>query len=603
MTPNAWLKEQIPLAGFQIRIALAMQLLVGAITVAQAWLLALILDAVTFQDAGLDTIRPWLWWLLGLFSLRAAGTWLAESSAARGAARVKIALRDRLYRHLQTLGTDYLYGERSGALVESLTRGVDDLGGYYARFLPAAALSMALPLGIVLLVLPLDWLSALVMLVTAPLIPFFMILIGKGAERLNRGQWRELTRMGAHFLDAIQGLGTLKLFGAARREAAALARDSEAYRERTMRVLRVAFLSSAVLEFFATLSIAIIAVLIGFRLYRLELPLPDWLGVPEIGFLHGFFILLLAPELYLPLRNLGTQYHAKMEATAAAERLMEVLSDRSGIGIRETDRAASSPPAAEVPWTHPPLIRFDSVSFSYGPGREALQEIDLEIRPGERLALVGPSGAGKTTLMRLLLGLSVPSRGTIRVDGLDLAQLDLGHWRRGLAWVPQSPRLFRGTIAENICLGLAATDPRRAPDALCRAIRRARADGFIDTLPDGLDTGLGELGVGLSGGEVQRLALARAFLRDAHLVLLDEPSANLDPESARLVQAGIDNLAEGRTLITIAHRLETVQKADRILVMEQGRRVQCGDHDTLLSVPGTYRRLVSPSFSAREQAR
>ncbi len=588
MTPSAWLKAQTCYAGRAISFAIILQAVNGALIIAQAWLLALVLNAVTFEDAGLPAVQPWLWALLALFSARALVIWAAERAAVRGAARVRIALRDRLYRALQTLGPAHLAGERSGAVVETLTKGVDDLDAYYARFLPAMALAQTIPLAILLLVLPLDWLSALVLLLTAPLIPFFMVLIGKGAEQLNQRQWKQLARMGARFLDSIQGLTTLKLFGAGRREAAEIARVSEDYRVGTMRVLRVAFLSSAVLEFVATVSIAAVAIFIGFRLYGQGMPLPDWFHIPQIGFLHGFFILLLAPEFYAPLRSLGGHYHGRMEATAAAERLMAILE------LDPRPATAARPQATERQLTIslPLTIRFDDVHFSYAQGREALRGLNLEIHPGERLALVGASGAGKSTLIQLLLGFLSPTAGTLSINGHDLRNLNLAAWRRHLAWVPQQPRLFQGSIGENIRLGLSADDPRAQPAAVQTAAHLARADGFIAALPKGYDTPIGERGAGLSGGQIQRVALARAFLRDAPLVILDEATASLDPESERLVQAGIEDLARGRTLIAIAHRLDTVRKADRILVLDQGRLVEAGNHASLLAADGPYRRLL-----------
>ena len=588
MTPLAWLRAQRVLAGPALRIATAIQLLNGGLIVAQAWLLALVVDAAAFRGAGLGALTHWLGLLLVVFAARAASAWLAEQTAARGAARIKVVLRDRLYRRIQALGPGYLAGEQSGALLETLTRGVDDLDGFYARYLPATTLAVVLPLGLILAIAPLDWLSALVMALTAPLIPLFMILIGRGAESLNRRQWRELTRMGAHFLDAVQGLGTLKLFGAAEREVAALARDSEGYRAGTMAVLRVAFLSSAVLEFFATISIAIVAVFIGFRLYQLDLPLPGWLAVPEIGFLQGFFILLLAPEVYAPLRNLGTQYHARLEAGAAAERLMAVLGDAS----REAATATATPAPAAGLRSDPPRIRLEDVHLSYGPGREALRGLSLEIAPGERLAVVGPSGAGKTTLIRLLLGLLAPSAGSLQIDGVDLRELPLGDWRARLAWVPQGPRLFTGTLGDNLRLGLPEADPRSRPEALLAAARQAHAEAFIAALPQGFETRVGESGVGLSGGQIQRIVLARAFLRDAPVVILDEPTASLDPESEHAVAAAIDTLARGRTLIAVAHRLHTLRKADRVLVLDQGRIVESGTFDELADAGGVFAGLL-----------
>jgi ATP-binding cassette subfamily C protein CydD len=579
MSARDLLKAQKHLAAHWLRVAVGLGLANGILLIAQAWLLARVIDAVVFAGANLADVQPWLWSLLGLFLLRALLAWGSEQSAFRAAARVKLALRDRVYRHMQAAGPSWLAGQRSGALAEDLTRGIEGLEAYYARYLPAMTLTALIPLAILLVVLPLDWLSGLVLLVTAPMIPLFMVLIGRSVETLNQQQWRTLARMGAHFLDVIQGITTLKLFNASRREAEVIARISDDYRQSTMRVLRVAFLSSAVLEFFATLGIAMVAVFIGFRLYHLELPIPALLAPPEIGFFTGFFVLLLVPEFFLPLRSLGTHYHGRMEAIAAAERLLGVLD-------------APLPAVAETPARLPPespfAIRFDDVHFAYASGRPALAGTSFAIRPGERVALVGPSGAGKTTVASLLLGFIRPDRGSIRVDDVDLSRLDLDDWRRRLAWLPQNPRLFQGSIADNIRLGLPDADL----EAVRQAARRAHAAEFIEQLPAGYDTAIGERGAGLSGGQIQRVALARAFLRNARLVILDEATANLDPASEALVQQAVDALARGRSLLVIAHRLATVRTADRILVIDGGRIVEDGNHAALVKRDGPYRRMV-----------
>lgn len=385
--------------------------------------------------------------------------------------------------------------------------------------------------------------------------------------------------MGAHFLDVIQGMTTLKLFNASRREAEVIARISDDYRASTMRVLRVAFLTSAVLELFSTLGIAIIAVFIGFRLYQLDLPIPDLIAPPEISFVTGFFILLLAPEFYAPLRNLGTHYHGRMEAIAAAERLVAVM---------DTDLPSRPAQFSRLSPESPLHVRFEWVSFSYEPGRAALAGTNFEIAPGERIALVGPSGAGKTTVASLLLGFIRPDSGRILIDEHDLQSLDIDDWRRRLAWLPQQPRLFQGTIADNIRLGL----PDAPEDAVRRAAKRAHAAEFIERLPRGYETPVGERGAGLSGGQIQRVALARAFLRDARLVILDEATASLDPASEALVQRAVDELAEDRSLLVIAHRLSTVRSADRILVIDGGRIIESGSHTELIGRDGHYRRMV-----------
>lgn len=578
--PRALLDDQKPLASHWLRLSVGLGLGNGVLLILQAWLLAQIINSVVFGEADLNRVAPWLWPLLLLFAVRAGIAWASEQSAFRAAAQVKISLRDRLYRHIQAAGPAWMAGQRSGAIAEDLTRGIESVEAYYARYLPAMSLTALIPLAILIVVLPLDWLTALIMLVTAPLIPVFMILIGSSVERLNQQLWKDLARMGAHFLDVIQGMTTLKLFNASRREAEVIARISDDYRASTMRVLRVAFLTSAVLELFSTLGIAIIAVFIGFRLYQLELPIPDLIAPPEISFVTGFFILLLAPEFYAPLRNLGTHYHGRMEAIAAAERLVAVM---------DTELPPAPRQVATLSADSLRRIRFDAVSYSYEPGRPALDHTSFEIGAGERIALVGPSGAGKTTVASLLLGFIRPDSGRILIDDQDeLQALDLDDWRRRLAWLPQHPRLFQGSIADNIRLGL----PDATLDAVRDAATRAQAAEFIDRLPRGYDTPVGERGAGLSGGQIQRVALARAFLRDARLVILDEATASLDPASEALVQRAVDQLAEGRSMLVIAHRLSTVRTADRILVIDGGRIVESGSHDELIEQDGPYRQMV-----------
>jgi len=598
--PSVWLDAQRPLCGRWLPLAVGLGALGGVLLIAQAWFLAGVIDGVLFAGAGLDEVRPRLFALLGLIVLRAVLTWAAEQAAVQGALRVKVHLRHALYAKIRALGPRALGAERTGDLATSLIDGIEALEPYYARYLPAMAMTGFLPGAILVFVLPADWISGLVLLVTAPLIPLFMVLIGRGAERLNQRQWQRLARLSAHVLDLIQGLGTLKLFDASRREAAVVARLSHEYRESTMAVLRVAFLSSLTLEFFATVGIAIVAVLVGFRLF--------W---GEMDFLYGFFVLLLAPEFYLPLRNLGVHYHARMEAIGAAGRILAVLEAAGS----ETGPYRGSPPSPQVgpqPGLKPsgsratqrPMlratlarqpIRFEGVTYSYPGGRRALADLDLGIQPGERLALVGPSGAGKSTTIKLLLCFLHPDRGQIRIGEMPLAAIDVAHWRRHLAWVPQDPRLFQGSLLDNIRLGA----PQATLHQVRAAARLARADEFIECLPHGYRSRVGELGQGLSGGEIRRIALARAFVRDAPLVLLDEPTASLDPESERAVAAGIDTLAQGRTLVFVAQRLQTVQGADRILVLDLGRVVEEGTHAALLRRDGSYRRLVADLAGAR----
>ncbi len=552
-------------SGFWLKAAVSIGLVSGLLLIAQAWLLATTVHAVVFDKAVLADVMPWLWGMLAIFLLRAGLAWASEQAAFHAAVQVKLAIREQLYRHMQKLGPAWLSGERSGDIINSLSDGVEALEAYYARYIPAMSLMALVPLAILAFVFGSDWISGLIMLATAPLIPVFMILIGKGTEKRNQQQWKSLARMSAHFLDVIQGLTTLKLFNASRREAQMVARISDQYRQSTMSVLRIAFLSSFALEFLATVSIALVAVFIGFRLF--------W---GEMDFFYGLFVLLLAPEFYLPLRNMGTQYHARMEAIGAAERIVEILEE----GV-----APSGSSAYQGKWGG---LAVNAVDFTYPDGRQALTNCSLEIRSGETLAIVGPSGAGKTTLINLLMGFLQPQRGQILVGDTLLWDIAPEEWRKQFAWLPQKPQLFPGSVADNIRLG----NPQAAMSTVQAAAEQALAHDFITALPQGYETIVGEAGQGLSGGQIQRIALARAFLKDAPLVILDEATANLDMESETLVHTAVQQLAQGRTLIMIAHRLRTVRNADRILVIDGGQVAHSGTHTELLETSSVYRQMV-----------
>jgi ATP-binding cassette subfamily C protein CydD len=587
---NTALQDWRSASGNWLRFSIVASFISGLLLIGQAWLLAKVVQAVVFQQAVLADVMPFMWGLLLVFICRAGLNWLAEQAAFKAALQVKLFLRRKLYQQVQRLGPAWLSQQRSGELVNTLSDGIEALEAYYARYLPAMSLMLWVPLAILVFVAGSDWLSAVVMLVTAPLIPLFMIIIGQGAEKYNQRQWRTLARMSAHFLDVIQGLTTLKLFNASRQEAGLVAEISDRYRQQTMKVLRIAFLSAFMLEFLATVSIALVAVLIGFRLF--------W---GEMDFFYGFFVLLLAPEFYLPLRNMGTQYHARMEAIGAAESMVEILqhpspepprSAPSLTSIGEQGEQSSQPLNVSLGAPSPDLrsshIHLHNLSYTYPDGRQALHEVSLTIKPGETLALVGASGAGKTTLVNILLGFLVAEPGQVTAGERDLADIEPGAWRGQLAWVPQKPQLFSGTVADNIRLG----QPHAELSAVKAAAKRAGADSFIQALPHGYETLVGEAGRGLSGGQLQRLALARAFLRNAALVILDEATAHLDSETEQALQRSINTLATNCTVIMIAHRLSTVERADRIVVLDQGRVMAIGNHTELLQSSVRYQQML-----------
>jgi len=543
--PEAWLfGEAREVRGELIR-AVVWAFAAGLLIVVQARLLALACQRLVMDHAPAASVLPLAAGVACAALLRGGMLLLSERQSVAAAAQLKQRVRIRLYRHLQQLGPSGLAGEETGPLVEAVTSGVEGLEPYIARFLPHLALAAFLPLLSLAVVFPSEWRSGLVLLFSAPFIPLFMILIGRGSEKLNRRQWGRLSRMAGHLLDLVLGLPDLKIFGAAKREAELVARMSEDYRRGTMAILRVAFLSAFTLEFFSTVGTAVVAVLIGFRLLDNSLALVD-----------GLFVLLLAPEFYLPLRTLGLSYHSRMQGIAAAERIAPLLDLPQPAGY---DGCLPAPVSA-------PQICLHGVSFRYGGERGGVRNIDLELPGGSLTALVGESGSGKSTLVRLLTGLARPSSGMISVNGTDLSSLSAHAWQSALAWVPQRPYFFTGTIRENLLLGCQDATGHEIQNAL----QNAAAAEFIGRLPTGLETPLGDRGAGLSGGELRRLALARVFLRNPVLVLLDEPSAGLDAENEHLVGVALQRLAVGRTVLVISHREATIRLAERVAVLSGG---------------------------------
>lgn len=548
-------------------LTVALGVLGGVLTVWQARALSRVIAGVFLGGQTLGEVRPLLLLLPGIFLLKAGALWGWEISAKRAALRIKNLLREKLYAQLAAAGPLYAGSERTGELVNTITQGVEALDAWFSEYLPQLVLAALVPLTYLLFVFPLDALSGFVLLLTAPLIPLFMVLIGSLADSLTKKQWRTLSRMSAHFLDVLQGLTTLKMLGRSRAQILVIRQVGERFREQTMDVLRVAFLSALVLEFVATISTAVIAVEVGLRLLY-----------GRMGFADALFVLLLAPEFYLPLRLLGTRFHAGVAGTTAAARIFEVLESTGD------HRAPKRGPVRQATAHDQQAIVFDGVSYTYPDGRPALRNIHLRIEPGQKVALVGPSGAGKSTVAALLLGWMAPDEG----------QLTGGGNPGQVAWVSQTPYLFNDTLAANLRLAR----PEAVPDEIRSAAQAAHAHEFISALPDGYETVIGERGGRLSGGQAQRIALARAFLFDAPLVVLDEPTANLDPELETQLQESTDRLLAGRSALVIAHRLRTVRSADRIYVLDGGRVVQEGTHAELSIRAGLYRRLLQADAGA-----
>ncbi|MEV6141858.1 thiol reductant ABC exporter subunit CydD [Streptomyces sp. NPDC051992] len=512
----------------------------AALVIAQAMLIAEVVVGGFEDGLTVSALRTPLLLLAAVALGRGLVAWLTELAAYRASAAVKSELRGRLLARAAELGPGWLNGQRTGSLVALATRGVDALDDYFARYLPQLGLAVVVPVAVLARIVTEDWVSAAIIVVTLPLIPLFMILIGWATQSRMDRQWRLLSRLSGHFLDVVAGLPTLKVFGRAKAQAESIRTITSQYRRATLRTLRIAFLSSFALELLATLSVALVAVTIGMRLVHGELDLYT-----------GLVVLILAPEAYLPIRQVGAQYHAAAEGLSAAEEIFAVL---------ETEPRQGG--TAEVPGAL--RLELESVTVRHeGRSEPSLDRASLVVDEGETVALVGPSGVGKSTLLDVVLGFTAPDEGRVRIGGVDLATLAPERWRERIAWVPQRPYLFAGTIAENVRLARPDADD----GAVTTALRDAGACDFVAELPDGVRTLIGEDGAGLSAGQRQRLALARAFLADRPVLLLDEPTASLDGETEAGIVEAVRRLAVGRTVLLVVHRPALLPVADRVVTL------------------------------------
>lgn len=527
-----------------VLLCVLLGLATAGLVLAQAVLLAGAISDVFVGGATLADLRTPLVLLAVVLLARAALAWAQEAAAHRASAEVRSQLRRRLFAHASRLGPVWLSGERSGELTTLATRGIDALEAYFSRYLPQLVLACIVPWVVLAVVLPADLLAGLTIMVTLPLIPVFMVLVGLTTRRRMDRQWRSLEVLSGHFLDVVAGLPTLKVFGRAKAQIAAVRDTTERYRVATMGTLRLAFLSALVLELLATLSVALVAVGVGLRLVEGSLSLYT-----------ALLVLVLAPEAYHPLRQVGLHYHASAEGVAAADRVFAVLETPLPAGGTRTD----------VPDPRVARLSVRGLTVQYAARLDpVLNDLSFDVRPGEVLAIAGPSGAGKSTLLAVLAGHVAPTSGRVTIGDVDLADLEPAAWWRHLSWLPQRPCFVAGTIADNVRLaGLAATDR-----AVAQALDDAGA-GFVAGLPAGIHTVLGEGGAGLSAGQRQRVSLARAFLRDSAVVLLDEPTAGLDAGTEADVVRALRRLAEGRTLVVVAHRPALLGMADRVVTVHQ----------------------------------
>jgi ATP-binding cassette subfamily C protein CydCD len=569
MKINRRLLDETRYARIGIILSIILGLIGGIFSVFQAREISRVINQVFLEGNTLSSVTSIILIILLIIVLRAGFIWAGEISAGTAARKIKQSLRQQVLTHIQALGPAYLRGQsgepgvQTGELVNLASDGIDSLEIYFSQYLPQIALAALIPFTILIFVFPTDALSGVVLLVTAPLIPIFMYLIGSAAEALTQKQWLGLSRMSAYFLDVLQGLTTLKTLGRSRDQIEVIKKVSEHYRQTTIGVLRVTFLSALVLELVATLGTAVVAVEIGIRLLY-----------GKLAFEQAFFILLLAPEFYLPLRTLGTRFHAGMAGVEAAKRIYAILDLPVAVDVQLHTNAEET----EKGIIHPPRIIFKDVGFSYSNNHPALDHVSIEIPSGKMTALIGPSGAGKTTLTWLLLRFLHAQTGEIIVDGKNIGEIPLGEWHENLAWVPQNPYLFDDTVAANIKL----TKPKAIQSEIVEAARLAHADEFIQELPFGYETRIAERGVRLSAGQAQRIAVARAFLKDAPLLILDEATSHLDPKTDAQLKDSLQSLIQNRTVLLIAHRGVTIARADQVIMLRNGKVDYSGDY---LSTP------------------
>jgi thiol reductant ABC exporter CydD subunit len=540
-----------------LTVSIALGLAGAVLILLQADMLSRLLAGAA-RGTGVAALAGTLGWLAAVLAGRALAATGAESAALRAAAVVKSRLRRRLSSHALMLGPAWLAGQQAGEITTLATQGLDGLDAYFARYLPQLVLAVAVPVAVLATVAAADWISAVIIAATLPLIPLFAVLIGWHTQAQTRKQWLLLGRLGGHFLDVVAGLPTLKLFGRAKAQADVIEEVTGGYRALTMSTLRVAFLSALVLEITAALATALVAVEIGLRLLA-----------GHVGYQTALLVLLLTPEAYLPLRNAGAQFHASTEGTVAARRAFEILDTPppAGPGVPAPDTGAS----ADADARHEDIV-LDGVTVAYpGRSRPALDDVSLTIRPGDYIVVTGASGAGKSSLLAVLLRFAAPASGTVSIGGADLARIPADRWRQQIAWVPQQPHLFAATVAGNIALG----QPGARRQDIEAAARLAGADEFIRQLDHGYDTVLTERGRTLSAGQRQKIALARAFLRRAPVLLLDEPTAHLDPASARHLLSVIQAGQAGRTVVLVTHQpLPAAARTTRVVALDQGRLIQ-----------------------------
>ncbi|WP_017220019.1 thiol reductant ABC exporter subunit CydD [Moritella dasanensis] len=555
-----WLKSQRTHAQGRLSKAIALGSLNGILMIIQMAFLAGIINEIIFSNKALAEITPLLLGLVTIVIFRTVFGYISERYSRHAAMLIKVSIRQQLLQHLFAMGPAKTQTIGSAKIAQLLHQGVDSLEDYFSGYLPIVAYCSVIPSAVLFAVFPMDWRSGLVLMLTAPMVPMFMIIIGHKAHDLNQQHWTKLLRMSSHFLDIIQGLTQLKIFNASRQEMAAVKTISEDYGNQTMGILKVAFLSSFMLEFLASIAIALVAVILGFRLYY-----------GGVDYLLALWVLLLAPEFYLPFRQLGTQYHAKMAGVTAAQDMLEILNTP----IKESQ--------TETQFKAPFVISLTDVNFTYSGRNNTLNNINLTLENQGLYAVIGESGAGKSTLIDTIVGFNTPDSGEMTINGIKHTPALRDAWLNNCGWIAQQGHVFYGSLGFNIAL-----TEHFDEEKIQQVLSSVGLADFVSQLKDGLNTHVGEGGVGLSGGQSQRLALARAFYHQPDVLILDEPSSHLDKDTEQVVSDSIAEYAKDHLVIVIAHRLHTVIDAKQIIVLEQGQIIEQGTHSELLELNGSY---------------
>ncbi|MEB7500258.1 cysteine/glutathione ABC transporter permease/ATP-binding protein CydD [Leclercia pneumoniae] len=571
-----WLKQQSVISRRWLNISRLLGFISGLLIVGQAWLLARILNMMIMENIPREALLMPFVVLMLVFILRAWVVWLRERVGFHAGQHIRYEIRRQVLDRLQQAGPAWIQGKPAGSWATLILEQIDDMHDYYARYLPQMALAACVPLLIVIAIFPYNWVAALILLCTAPLIPLFMAMVGMGAADANRRNFLALGRLSGHFLDRLRGMETLRVFGRGDAEIENIRLASQDFRQRTMEVLRLAFLSSGVLEFFTSLSIALVAVYFGF----------SYLGALDFGHYGtavtlsaGFLALILAPEFFQPLRDLGTFYHAKAQAVGAADSLKTFL---------ETPLAHPQRGDVTLNTTQPVAIQAEDFCVLSPEGKVLAGPLNFTLHAGQRVVLVGTSGSGKSSLLNALSGFMAYS-GSLRVNQTELSALDPDEWRAHLSWVGQNPQLPAATLRENVLLAR----PDASEEELKSVLDRAWVSEFLPLLPNGVDTRVGDQSAGLSVGQAQRIAVARALLNPCQLLLLDEPGASLDAHSEQRVMSALDTASLQQTTLMVTHQLEGISGWDQIWVMENGRLVEQGDYATLATAQGPFAALLA----------